>query len=185
MTAKTARQIAEEAQAKYRKRQLNVVETIDAPIKSRRSRAPDEPMTNGRALIRVSAGALAEIATEAERVLLRSGVQLYQRGPALVRPIVEEVEAAHGSRTKIAQLTRINSVYLRDLLGRVAEFQKFDGRGKKWVRADPPKDTAATISPARASGSFPRSPVLSRRRRCERMARSSISPATMRRPNSC
>jgi hypothetical protein len=106
-------------------------------------------------VIQIRAGALSEIATQSEKALLESGVQLYQRGAALVRPIVDEVEAAHGTRTKVAQLARVDVVYLRDLLGRVAEFQKFDGRSKAWMPTNPPFEIASTILARLGEWKFP------------------------------
>ena len=68
--------------------------------------------TPERPTIRIVAGELSEIATAGERALLESGLSIYQRGPALARPVVQEVDASHGRRTQVAQFAMIDSVYL-------------------------------------------------------------------------
>ena len=48
-------------------------------------------------------------------MLIQTGVLLYQRGENLVRPIIREVDASHGRRTKTAQLAQLTNTYMRDL----------------------------------------------------------------------
>jgi hypothetical protein len=110
---------------------------------------------NERPLIQIKGGVLSEIASEGEKVLLEAGVQLYQRGGFLVRPIIEDAEAAHGARTKVARLGRIDATYLRDLLGRIARFKKYDARSKKWVPTDPSLEMANTILARVGEWKFP------------------------------
>ena len=66
--------------------------------------------------IRIIAGDLAPIATQAEGMLIEAGVPLYQRAGTLVRPIIETVDASHGRTTQVAQLKILDSTYMRDLL---------------------------------------------------------------------
>jgi hypothetical protein len=68
-------------------------------------------------LIRVVGGELSALATRAEDLLITAGVPIYQRGGRLVRPIIEDVDASRGRRTKTAQLVALDSVYARDLNG--------------------------------------------------------------------
>ncbi len=96
-------------------------------------------------IIRIEPGKLSEMATAAERSLIDSSVPIYRRGSVLVRPVVEEAEAAHGRRTQVAQLARVEAAYLRDALGRVASWQRYSQRQKEWIAADPPRDVADTI----------------------------------------
>lgn len=111
--------------------------------------------TTERPTIRIVAGELSEIATAAERVLIESGLPIYERGRFLVRPVVQEVDASHGRRTRVAQFATVESVYLRDLLARVARWEKFNIRKKEWVAADPPGDVAPTILSRYGEWSFP------------------------------
>src|SRR5262249_60817050 len=69
----------------------------------------------------------------------------YHRGTTLVRPIIAEVDATHGRRTKVAQLVVIRQPYMIDLLCKSAEWTRYDRRQKKWVRINPPDDIARII----------------------------------------
>ena len=80
--------------------------------------------------IRVVAGELAEITRQAERAILQSGFQIYQRGPFLVRPVVQEVDAAHGRKTTTAQLVPVESPYLRLILAEAAKWERYSTRAR-------------------------------------------------------
>jgi putative DNA primase/helicase len=134
------------------------------------------PDLDPRPVVRVKAGDLDVTATRAEEVLLGSGIQLFQRSGVLVRPVTTEVDATHGRRTKVAELVRLDSSYLRDLLCRVARWEKYDGRkgpghSGLWTRIDRPPRRRPPSSRAMASGRFPRSPASLQHRRCAPMGR--------------
>ncbi len=114
------------------------------------------PSSGGdKPVIQISGGALDHMATQGEEALRTAGVPLFQRANEIVRPIVSEVDAAHGRRTKVAQLLRVDSVYLRDLLCRVATWAKWDSRSKKLVATNPPAEVAATILARAGEWGFP------------------------------
>lgn len=98
-----------------------------------------------RPSIRLRAGELSDAATRAEQGIVAAGLPIFRRGPALVRPVVERVEAAHGQWTNVAQLAHVDTTYLRDILDRTIRFEKYDGRRHSWVACNPPLDIAATI----------------------------------------
>jgi hypothetical protein len=107
-----------------------------------------------RPIIRIRAGELPKIATRGEEVLLASGLPIYQRGDDLMRPIVEDVPAAHDRTTKVARLIRIDAVYLSDVLGRVAQWQrKVWGH---WVPTDVPVKVATRILGRKGEWKFPK-----------------------------
>ena len=106
-------------------------------------------------LIRVVAGELATVATNAEAALLKAGLPIYQRGPALVRPVVQTVDAAHGRQTQVAQFATVETTHLRDLLSRVARWEKFDRRKNDWRSVDPPAEVAATVVARFGEWKFP------------------------------
>jgi hypothetical protein len=108
---------------------------------------------DARPVIRVEDGQLSILADEAERVLQESGAQIFQRGGALVRPITEEVDAARGRKTTVAQLERINPIYLRDVLGRCARWQK--RARNRWTPTNPSLEVAATILARAGEWQFP------------------------------
>ena len=106
-------------------------------------------------MIRVKAGELAEIATLAESAIIKAGLPLYRRGAVLVRPVVEEVDAAHGRKTKVAVLHPLGATHLRDLLARVVCWEKYDRRKRAWAVTNPPTDVAATVLARFGEWTFP------------------------------
>jgi putative DNA primase/helicase len=96
-------------------------------------------------IIYVKGGELSKLSSRGEEILHAAGVQIFQRSRQLVRPVIEEVDATRGRKTKICQLIPIVPDYLRDLLCRNAHWLKFDRRSMKNVAIDPPRGIAATI----------------------------------------
>jgi putative DNA primase/helicase len=112
-----------------------------------------EPASN-LPVIKVKAGKLSSLATRAEALLISAKVAVYQRSGTLVRPIIETVDASHGRKSKIATLKALDTVYLRDLLGRHAiwvkqtkEAEAEDGGEPKktYTPIDPPTAIASTV----------------------------------------
>jgi len=97
----------------------------------------------GRA-IQVRPDALHIIATDAERALIASGAPLYVRG-GLVKPVLDEMPAAHGRKTKVARLCEVDADCLTDHMSRAASWTKFNSRKNDWVPTDPPRSVALTI----------------------------------------
>ena len=107
-------------------------------------------------VITLQAGKLHEIASEAEAALSAAGVPFYARGGEIVRPIIEEVAAFRGRRTKVARLKIVTVDMMRDALSRSARFEKYDGRAKKIVATDPPNEIAKIILARDGDWRFPR-----------------------------
>jgi len=119
--------------------------------------AEEEAGDGDRPVLKIKAGCLDIAATQGELVLQKRGYPIYQRQSlgAPVRPVIREVRAAHGRRTKVAQLVAIDPVYMRDLLCRAATWLKFDRREKKWLPTNPPLDIAMTILARAGEWKFP------------------------------
>jgi putative DNA primase/helicase len=98
-----------------------------------------------RPIIRLKAGFLDLLATEAERILIKSGMPIYQRGRSLVRPIRAEVPASRSRTTLAAGLANLSIASLVDRMCQAAIWEKFDGRAKDWVRVDPPEKLASIV----------------------------------------
>jgi putative DNA primase/helicase len=98
-----------------------------------------------RPLITIRAGDLASIATEAEAALVAAGVPFFKRGGVIVRPIADSVPAAKGKRATILRTVQVSKESITDHLARVADWQKFDERKNKMVRANPPSQVAEII----------------------------------------
>jgi len=109
----------------------------------------------GRPTIQLRAGALHEIATEAEAALIAAETPFYARAGQIVRPIIEDVAAFKGRRTKVARLKPVTVDMLRDHLSRVGRWQRYSGRSKKPVDVDPPPDVAKTILARDGDWTFP------------------------------
>jgi hypothetical protein len=108
-----------------------------------RTRKPDDD--DNRPSITVKAGTIPAMATQAEEFLIAAGVPLYQRAESLVRPIVEAVDASHGRKTAVARLKILDAPYLRDLLARHVNWQRYDRRSDGMVETDPPLNVIATM----------------------------------------
>jgi hypothetical protein len=107
-----------------------------------------------RPQIEVRAGELHLLATQGEDALVKAEAPFYNRG-GIVRPIVDEVLAAKGGRTKVARLTEVTCDMLVDHLSRCADWTRFDGRKKRTVLTDPPRTIAATILARDGEWKFP------------------------------
>jgi hypothetical protein len=104
-----------------------------------------EAKPNAKPQIEIKDGELSELATVGEKLLIDTGVPLYQRGGMLVRPIIAIVDASHDRKTKVAQLKSVDAIYVRDLLSRQGEWVKRDGRRKKLMPTNPPSEIALTM----------------------------------------
>ncbi|MDT9598523.1 hypothetical protein [Sphingosinicella rhizophila] len=62
-----------------------------------------------------------------------------------MRPIVDEVQAAHGRSTKVARLAHVDADMLVDHLSRSADWVKRSARAGDYVPTDPPRNVASTI----------------------------------------
>ena len=135
----------------------------DAPTRQRRKARPvadtreAEPSDDPRPIIKVSAGKLDRLATEAERVLKESGLPVFQRGSALVRPITYEVPASRGRTTVSAGLASMVQASMIDTYAQVARWVRYDARSKAWLATDPP-GMVASVHLSRA-GSWTVPPV--------------------------
>jgi len=98
-----------------------------------------------RPFIRMNTGEHSDIVNLTEQMLIDAGVPLYQRGGSMVRPIISEVDASHGRRTKTAQLEPLNPIYMRDLMCRHCDWYRFDKRAGEWVRTLAPIAVANTL----------------------------------------
>lgn len=117
--------------------------------------APDPTSPDSRPVIMVTPGSLSRNADEAEQALIDAEIQFYERSNGLVRPIVKEVDALRGGKTKAAQLATVCLVYMRDLLGRVAHWVRFDAETQRWVPINPPTAVAATVLARAGEWAFP------------------------------
>jgi hypothetical protein len=110
---------------------------------------------DGRPVMKIKGGMLSVLANESEDILIDAGVAFYERSNQLARPIVKTVDTFHGKKTSVAQLARVEAVYMRDVLGRIADWYRFNTRERKWMRADPPTEVANTVLARAGEWKFP------------------------------
>jgi putative DNA primase/helicase len=96
---------------------------------------------------------LDEIVERVEGVLVRVGVDLYQSGGKLVRPVSVMVDATKGRKTRIARLVDVEGAFLKAELSRYVDFFAW----KKEVRSPkaPAPDVVAAILSRYGKWSFP------------------------------
>lgn len=108
-----------------------------------------------RPIIKVYTGEHSHTVDLTQQMLIDCGTPLYQRGGIMVRPIIQEVDASHGRRTKVAQLEPLIPAYMRDLMCRYCDYRKFDRRSGEWVRMTAPMEIANTLLARKGDWKFP------------------------------
>jgi putative DNA primase/helicase len=106
-------------------------------------------------VVKAAKGELSQTADRAEEILISAKVSFYERSNKLVRPIIRTVDGFRDKQTSVAQLATIEAVYLRDVLGRVEDWRRFDVRTETWVPIDPPHDIASTVLARSGEWKFP------------------------------
>lgn len=91
-----------------------------------------------RPVIRIENGQLPTAVDEAERLLADGQSGVYQRGGALVRIVPTSSHC-------VPKIIPVESVYLKDLLTRIAAWQKYDTKKYESEPIDCPKDIADTL----------------------------------------
>jgi hypothetical protein len=129
----------------------------------RRRREEDRERKNGHAQqadlrphIKIIPGELPRMVTEAEQALIASHPNFYQWCEAIHRPIKTQIATADGGETIGYRLAPVRSAYLVERLTRVAAWQKYDGRRKKWVDVDCPLKVAETYLEREGEWKMPR-----------------------------
>jgi putative DNA primase/helicase len=142
--------------------QRDVSDAIDEHVDDLRADIPDAEKFDGNGkgtklpTIKVRAGALHTLATEAEQALLAAGVPLYSRAGQLVRPVVESVPALRGGKTNVTRLKPLTTTMMRDIMSRAAIWIRWVKREKIWVPTDPPADVAQIVLSRDGEWYFPR-----------------------------
>ena len=118
------------------------------------SKQGDAPKVNdGRPLIRLRGGGLAEHTRSAERILAAQTWRapfggIYARGSLLVRPVrLRDGQDANGVRRAVGSLALlpVDPDFLRLELTRLAHLQRFDKRSEDWVDVDAPPALARSL----------------------------------------
>jgi hypothetical protein len=92
--------------------------------------------------IKVTPGDLPNVVSQAEKALMAAGCDIYQRGGALVRPVLARAKAADGRETRSWRVAPISRPYAVDVLTRAAIFTRYNVRSASWVPIDAPDKVA-------------------------------------------
>lgn len=90
-------------------------------------------------------GQLNEMVDQAALALIAADVSFYQRGGALVRPVVLPVQTFKGAPSFSAQLVAVTAHYMRDTLSRQISWVRYDKKAHMWMPANPPMEVALTL----------------------------------------
>ena len=96
---------------------------------------------------------LDEMVVRVEKALVRVGVDLYQSGGKLVRPVSVMVDATKGRKTRIARLVDVEGAFLKSELTKYVNFQAW----KQEVHSPiaPPNEVVSTLLGRYGKWSFP------------------------------
>jgi len=144
IAAKYAGRLREEVERSYDKH------TTSAPGAGRTKQSKTAPGVPGATpgtlrTIRVVAGELPRIVSEAEQALLAAGAPIFIRAGMLVRPVIEKMMAADGRKTMVAKLRPFVVASMLDWIASAGLFERFDARRKCWTTVDPPRSVAEAL----------------------------------------
>jgi putative DNA primase/helicase len=91
-----------------------------------------------------AAGQIPRMTDEAEASLLMARSEIYVHGSQLVQPVIEECEAAHDRKTKVARLRPMTEVTMTEAMSAAAVWLRQNAKGD-WLRTDPPLKVAKTL----------------------------------------
>jgi hypothetical protein len=112
---------------------------------------------NGLPIVMIITGQLHSVTNQAEQILISNNLGIFQRGGQLVR-IISEISKPKKNKLLDKEgkeiikrsadallITEIESLYLTELLGKHANWTKYDERTGDWVLKDCPERVAKTL----------------------------------------
>ena len=120
--------------------------------------APDGTDPDGKPIYMYGPGDLHDGVTRVEKHLIDDGVQFFDRGGSLVRPIVDDVQALEGRALKSARLTPVTGPYLLKQMSssiRIMSYKKVKEEFIK-IKIDPPNIVAASLLANAGDWNFPK-----------------------------
>jgi putative DNA primase/helicase len=118
-------------------------------LKRQIERAVNEVATtsDGKQIVHLRPGARYEAWRQTQWAVLQNPkCQVFHRAGCLVEPLWRWEKTADGRDVLVMEFVPYNVLRLSDVVARHAvAFQKYDGRGRRWVPVDPPGDVIATL----------------------------------------
>jgi hypothetical protein len=110
------------------------VRPVPQPAKLQAIVPPVVKVPNTRRVIQLVEGDEHHTVDEAEEALIQGGgLDIYQRGGILVRPVLESAHAADNRSTIMWRFASVKLPFLLEMLARVAVFTVYDKRSKGWI----------------------------------------------------
>ena len=109
---------------------------------------PEEPQARTfkrKPRVQVRAGQLDITVDEAARHMIAGDVPFYQRGGMLVRPVILELKSFEGEPAFTAQLVEVSVHYMRDMMCRMIDWERFDKKANMWLPCNPPAEVALLL----------------------------------------
>jgi hypothetical protein len=97
-----------------------------------------------RPTIRIVAGEIAAAVGAAERALIVAGLDIYQRGTFVVRPGLVPISIKNGRSINAQRILEVGDHALVEAMTVAADWEKYDGRHRQWVKTDAPQKVAVT-----------------------------------------
>jgi hypothetical protein len=115
----------------------------------------EEPLGGGvdsRPAIEVHGGSLPKNVDDAILFLYRAKAPIYHQGGALVEPTRCSLVDNKGETVHVPAISRISAIGVRDAIGRYCQWQKYDGRAKRYVKINAPLEVAQIIHNSKGQG---------------------------------
>jgi hypothetical protein len=103
--------------------------------------AGDQPVLP---VIRIVGGQIATVVDQAEAALIQAKLDLYQRGPMIVRPGRVLVAISDGREVSGLRSIELGQHALAEVMTQAATWEKYDARRATWVEIDAPTRVAVT-----------------------------------------
>ena len=135
---------------------MNTITTIDHSVNGLGAAVLSFPSSRGdpeneKPYLIVELGEMATLAEQAMRILAQAEVDIFQRGTALVRPIVGQGVNSEGKTVRYPILFEVNLTFMRLMLCQYIDWYKPDARAKKspigkgYRKIDAPEEIARAI----------------------------------------
>jgi hypothetical protein len=105
--------------------------------------------------VRIIGGQLPNVVDKAEKHLIESTPDLYQRAHMIVRPAWTQITTFGGGKISSLSLVPIDVFYMMECFTATSDFQKFDKRSYDWKSVDCTKDIANVYLSRTASWKLP------------------------------
>jgi hypothetical protein len=96
-------------------------------------------------MLRIAAGHEEDNSIDAQKILIDNGIEIFQYASQLMRPVVEEADAADGRKTTVVRMRKLLPEFLNLELCKLIWYEKFDARKNKYVRVRPDSRTTCDI----------------------------------------